>query len=666
MLVIDDSKMKLLKMKERLLEISAGVDKTALEDYKKLAVEIDSQIYNNLFEKIKNTNTHNYSLEEQLVFLNEILQDYEDLYQLRCSFEMIYGRYSTEKLELSDLSNILLDNIKNRKSIVEGYLVNSKNIDNIKKELEKLNFKLIQEENKKDEIGRKVKQLETELRNNILNAEGRIYSDTGSLKYTSIVQEFRDNSLDLKELLSNKTLLEEEFSKINEKEVASSEKLQAAKICYQNMPSSENLLVYHDIDVDAAKVRYKLILLRIATLIAEEAEDYTGALEKRMEIDSLNSVRKECLNKIGIKLSIDSFSRIRLKEQINILQALGDNSKEIAVIRENIDNYNTLIEQRISQNNEFMLTINDNVEFIKDDTSFVNIVEDNNVDVIKVANLTDSNYLNKVIKVSDLSDNFMYDIVKQKTAGVINRVNEVYNGVPVSVSEDITSPELLVVPSSDLDNDDNKDLFNEYDVEAETIDTIDDVFPEKEEDVFLPEIEKSDDVFPSNELDNDDNKDLFNEYDTGNATIDTIDDVFPTNTEDNIFSPKIERDIFSSEQPVVDNTPDTIFNDTIPFESAPLFSDRYDDNIFDAPKETPIAENATTIDINSEGNKQQDANILNSEVVSANDNKMPELFWPTQEEQVQPVVNNNENVLSFDEQINALMNDEPKVKRKVA
>ena len=666
MLVIDDSKMKLLKMKERLLEISAGVDKTALEDYKKLAVEIDSQIYNNLFEKIKNTNTHNYSLEEQLVFLNEILQDYEDLYQLRCSFEMIYGRYSTEKLELSDLSNILLDNIKNRKSIVEGYLVNSKNIDNIKKELEKLNFKLIQEENKKDEIGRKVKQLETELRNNILNAEGRIYSDTGSLKYTSIVQEFRDNSLDLKELLSNKTLLEEEFSKINEKEVASSEKLQAAKICYQNMPSSENLLVYHDIDVDAAKVRYKLILLRIATLIAEEAEDYTGALEKRMEIDSLNSVRKECLNKIGIKLSIDSFSRIRLKEQINILQALGDNSKEIAVIRENIDNYNTLIEQRISQNNEFMLTINDNVEFIKDDTSFVNIVEDNNVDVIKVANLTDSNYLNKVIKVSDLSDNFMYDIVKQKTAGVINRVNEVYNGVPVSVSEDITSPELLVVPSSDLDNDDNKDLFNEYDVEAETIDTIDDVFPEKEEDVFLPEIEKSDDVFPSNELDNDDNKDLFNEYDTGNATIDTIDDVFPTNTEDNIFSPKIEGDIFSSEQPVVDNTPDTIFNDTIPFESAPLFSDRYDDNIFDAPKETPIAENATTIDIDSEGSKQQDTSVLNNEIVSVNGNEMPELFWPTQEEQVQSVINNNENVLSFDEQINALMNEEPKVKRKVA
>ena len=382
------------------------------------------------------------------------------------------------------------------------------------------------------------------------------------------------------------------------------------------MPSSENLLVYHDIDVDAAKVRYKLILLRIATLIAEEAEDYTGALEKRMEIDSLNSVRKECLNKIGIKLSIDSFSRIRLKEQINILQALGDNSKEIAVIRENIDNYNTLIEQRISQNNEFMLTINDNVEFIKDDTSFVNIVEDNNVDVIKVANLTDSNYLNKVIKVSDLSDNFMYDIVKQKTAGVINRVNEVYNGVPVSVSEDITSPELLVVPSSDLDNDDNKDLFNEYDVEAETIDT--------------------------------------------------LDDVFPTNTEDNIFSPKIEGDIFSSEQPVVDNTPDTIFNDTIPFESAPLFSDRYDDNIFDAPKETPIAENATTIDINSKESKQQDIGVLNNEDVSVNENKMPELFWPSQEEQVQPVINNNENILSFDEQINALMNEEPKVKRKVA
>ena len=97
-----------------------------------------------------------------------------------------------------------------------------------------------------------------------------------------------------------------------------------------------------------------------------------------------------------------------------------------------------------------------------------------------------------------------------------------------------------------------------------------------------------------------------------------------------------------------------------------MFSDRYDDNIFDTPKKTPTVGNATTIDIDSEGSKQQDTSVLNSEVVSANENEMPELFWPTQEEQVQPVVNNNENVLSFDEQINALMNDEPKVKRKVA
>ena len=593
MFVIDDSKMRLLKMKERLLEISNGADKVALEDYKKMAIEIDSEVYNKLLEKLKKSHAHSYSLEDQLIFLNEVEKDYNDLYELRCGFEFVYGKYSSNKLELSDLSNILIDNIKKRKSIVEGYLINTQNIINIKKELEKLNFMLIQAENKKDEVGRKLKQLESELKNNVLNAEGRIYSDVGSLKYTSIVQEFRDNDLDLKELLDNKELLDEEFSKINEKEVASSEKLQAAKICYQSMPTEENLDVYHVIDVDTARVRYKLVLLRIATLIYEEATNCIQALEKRMEITTLNSVRRECLHKLGINLSIDSFSRIRLVEQIDIIKSLGDNSQKIADIRKNIDMFNTLIEERIRQNHEFMLTINDNVDFVRDDTSFGNIAIENDIDISRTTSFEEYNHSNKVVNISNVPNGFMSNKVDQKTEGVIKKVNEVYNGVQINGDNLSTNPELLVVPA-----------------EEQT-------------------------------------EDFFKTMDTNNETADLNDDVFV-----NADSKKEE----------------SLFSDTVPFETTPLFSDRYDDGVFAPKSDSIFVDEPTPVlpDLNvvkAEANSKSDIFIDNAEV--DNSGGVSEVFWPTQEkaEMIIPT----ENVLSFDEQVNALINNEPgKVRKKVA
>ena len=598
MLVIDDSNMRLLKMKERLLQVSNGADKVSLDDYRKLAKAIDNQVYNKLIDKIKRHKTHSYSLEEQLVFLDDILNDYDDLYELRCSFEFVNSRYSADKLELSDLSNILIDNIRNRKSIVEGYLVNNKNIENTKKELEKLNFQLIQEENKKDETERRIRQLENELKNNVLNAEGRIYSDIGSLKYTSIVQEFRDNSLELKELLENKELLEEEFNKINAMEVESSEKLKAAQSCYKNMPNGETLAVYHEIEVEAAKVKYKLVLLRIAMLISEEVNNYVEAIKKRMEIGSLNSVRIDCLRKLGIRLSIDSFSRIRLTEQLNIIKSLGDNSNQIALIRRNIDNYNTLIEERMRQNNEYMLTINDKVDFIKDDTSFTNIAYDSDIELPRpVVSLEDYNYKNKVIKISDVRDEFMLNRANQKSSGVVNRVNQVYNGVPVQTNIEIANQELVIVPS------------------------------EEHEEV------------------------MFNYFDANDQTIDVMDDVFPTIGEDS--------EIF--EQPKRNN--DTMFTDTVPFESAPLFSDRYEDNIFGSKDNSVVELNQPVV--TTEPVQNNIIQLNTQEVPVNNEPSMPEVFWPTHEETL-PSTGNGGNVVSFDEQINALINEEPKVKRKVS
>ena len=52
MLVINTTNENLLKMKEKLLEVSIGDNSSILEDYKKYAKEIDDDYYNQIIKKI--------------------------------------------------------------------------------------------------------------------------------------------------------------------------------------------------------------------------------------------------------------------------------------------------------------------------------------------------------------------------------------------------------------------------------------------------------------------------------------------------------------------------------------------------------------------------------------------------------------------------------------
>jgi len=83
-LVINDNNLKLLKMKEKLLEVTIdNSQNTILEDYSSLAKEIDSEVYETLVDKIKTTDYHNQTLEEQLAFLSEIENEYVEINELQ-------------------------------------------------------------------------------------------------------------------------------------------------------------------------------------------------------------------------------------------------------------------------------------------------------------------------------------------------------------------------------------------------------------------------------------------------------------------------------------------------------------------------------------------------------------------------------------------------------
>ena len=111
MLVINDNKMKLLKMKEKLLEVSNDNNDKLLEDYAKLALEIDNDYYNQIINEIKDTDYNSLSLEEQIKYLSEIEDDYNYLNQLQWMIRKTYEKYNDNELNLSDISVILIDNI---------------------------------------------------------------------------------------------------------------------------------------------------------------------------------------------------------------------------------------------------------------------------------------------------------------------------------------------------------------------------------------------------------------------------------------------------------------------------------------------------------------------------------------------------------------------------
>ena len=117
--------------------------------YKEIVIEIDKQAFSSLLDEIKKVNNHNQTLEDELQFMEMVSNYYNQLYELQLGFKKVCELYEDNELYLSDLSKIDIDYINARKNIIEGYLINQKNIETNKKKLEKLNETLIEEEKNK-------------------------------------------------------------------------------------------------------------------------------------------------------------------------------------------------------------------------------------------------------------------------------------------------------------------------------------------------------------------------------------------------------------------------------------------------------------------------------------------------------------------------------------
>ena len=474
MIDINDKDFKLLKMTESLL---SRVDddrlrEDALDRYAILSKKIDEKSFQELVRKIKEYE-HNQTLEEELDELEEIDNSYIQLEETQYKFKNIYKMYTDKKLSLSELDEIDIEKIRNRKNLVLGYLVNKKNIQELKKELEEWNEQLINEDKKRANARDKFKRLEDELRKSFVNAEGR--KETVSA-YTSVRNEYEDNGMDLNKLIQDKEFMDETYRTITSRRQEKEELLETGKICYESNPSKENKEILNNLRMEAVKVRYQLSLIKIARLIASEMDEYDKLIDKREQLLDLIKKRVSYLGTLGKKFVVDPFGRVKIQEQLGYIEtSLEDNSKIIMRIRKSINEGSNRLEELINDNSTFLSELNtQDMEFICDKKRFGDIFDtkDDNDDEKIVLD-------NQVVSVRDTSQGFRTNIVREKTSGVIRRVYEMIMNEEIPDSKMEEAPQLVM---EEVDNDiedilDDKitqpadDMFELDDISSDTYDS---------------------------------------------------------------------------------------------------------------------------------------------------------------------------------------------------
>lgn len=623
MIDINDKDFKLLKMTESLL---SRVDddrlrEDALDRYAILSKKIEEKSFQELVRRIKEYK-HNQTLEEELDELEEIDNSYVQLEETQYKFKNIYKMYTDKKLSLSELDEIDIEKIRNRKNLVLGYLVNKKNIQELKKQLEEWNEQLINEDKKRANARDKFKRLEDELRKSFVNAEGR--KETVSA-YTSVRNEYEDNGMDLNKLIQDKEFMDETYRTITSRRQEKEELLETGKICYESNPSKENKEILNNLRMEAVKVRYQLSLIKIARLIASEMDEYDKLIDKREQLLDLIKKRVSYLGTLGKKFVVDPFGRVKIQEQLGYIEtSLEDNSKIIMRIRKSINEGSNRLEELINDNSTFLSELNtQDMEFICDKKRFGDIFDtkDDNDDEKIVLD-------NQIVSVRDTSQEFRTNIVREKTSGVIRRVYEMVMNEEIPDNKMEEAPQLVM---EEVDND----------IE----DILDDKTTQPADDMFeLDDI--SSDTYDSDKHDGIISSGSFVDKDNSNI--------------------KEEKPIVSIPHEYLDKINDqSLFenNEGNPFESIKLFDDKASNSL---DKTKGNRENMSMEDVVSlRDNKDDSASFkldsfpqtesqeLEDEGMEKLESELPDAFWITNSNS-SPAEDNVTKIDSIDEQVKKL------------
>ena len=275
--------LNLARMQEAVLKKSINDRESNLEKYKNTVIGIDAGAFASMLTELEQIGEHNQTLEDELQFLEQVKDSYNQLLELQLSFIRVCELFGDNSLKLSDLSQINIEYIENRINTINGYLINIKNLEINKNKLQGLNEQLVEEEKKKKYLNEKMLELEESLRKQFISAEGRVIEGS-TLIPTSVVLEYQKLGFDLERLLEDVN----EFSNLLEKSKKENDemedKLQTAEICYNSAPSKTSKQVYDEIMVEYLNFKYRLTMLKILELLISGCDSYDMFREKREKI----------------------------------------------------------------------------------------------------------------------------------------------------------------------------------------------------------------------------------------------------------------------------------------------------------------------------------------------------------------------------------------------
>ena len=442
MLDINDNDFRLLKMTGSLLS-NAKDQKTfdeALSNYQNFAMKIDKRLFDDFLGKIGEYSS-SMTLEEELVFLEELESSYNQLYQLQCKLKSIYGTYTDLELALSDLKCIDIERIIERKDTISGYLINSQNSDECRKQLEEYNLKLTNEEKRKINNQDTFLRFEQELKNLFMNSEGRISSGEATV-YASVKSEYENNGFNLKRLLLDSEFREKTYKEIAELSNEQDDLIKSLEISYNVLPNAENREIMNNAKREQAKIKYHLVLIKMVMLISNDESEYDKLVEKREKLLDLISARKAYLNKLGKKIIVDPFDRIKVFEQLQYLKnEFMDNTRIINRIRTSINEIGNKLDELTSKNSELLVKLNSmDRYFMKDKKSFSDI---STVSIVGARSEMRKTPGNIVSDVRAVGDSFELGRACEKAVSVIKRINRNILGA-VQEDEMIATPKLVV------------------------------------------------------------------------------------------------------------------------------------------------------------------------------------------------------------------------------
>ena len=452
MSVVDKKQWQLYEMLKRLLELDVNNSNlSALESYSEVVLKIDLELFKSITDMVnKNIGYVDESLEEQLKFLRKLDHAFSEYDCFRKEVLDVYKKYSHSDEGLSDISSIRIDEIRAKIEAIKKYLANENKIQKCRLELDGLNKELIDAMKQSETFESRMRELDDMLERRLSEAKGEKVMLDGSVNEITFLDEVLDaiSMAETKKKISSK-LIDSKIKELEEKISEVSESLKAAQICYDKSPSTSEQ-AYLSIMNESVLINYRLVVLKIMQLVKKRYSSYEESYDKRVNLKRLIEDMEKLLEQLGISNSFNLMSSLGLNEQLELMQAYGDNCKKISELREKIDKKSNSYSMLVDENDNLLGTIDVFIDFL------------NNNDLGSAYDKLP----NQVIRVTT-PISFNFSGASEKTAEVMDRIAkgydihaEKYSASPeLEIGDDVNDDNLLFI--QDIPFDSEQDLFDD-------------------------------------------------------------------------------------------------------------------------------------------------------------------------------------------------------------